>query len=93
MCGDFCYVAAPQAQKCFEQARSIEPTLVAVWEAMGAAASSNSNTEAAARDMLDNYEHAVGLGGGLESWLGYATGAMSILLLLGNLVVLSSRRG
>ncbi len=53
-------------------ARSVEPTLVAIWEAM--AAESGRAGQAGRAEMLDNFEHAVGLGGGLESWMGYSAG-------------------
>jgi hypothetical protein len=66
---------APLAQRCYEQARSVEPTAVAVWEAMAATASALPGP-GAARDALDAAEHAVGLGGGPESWAAFAAGAL-----------------
>ena len=77
------------AAKCYESARGVEPSLVAVWEGMGATAaaaggatatanpSSSSTISGRARaEAHELYSHAVGLGGGLESWLGYAAGAL-----------------
>ncbi|GBF94747.1 hypothetical protein Rsub_07630 [Raphidocelis subcapitata] len=63
------------AQRCYEQARGVEPTAVAVWEAM-AATSAGLAAPGAERDALDASEHAVGLGGGPESWVGFAAGAL-----------------
>jgi hypothetical protein len=45
----------------------VEPTLVAVWEAMAAAAADEA-------EAADAFEHAAGLGGGVESWMGFAAG-------------------
>jgi hypothetical protein len=67
--------AASLAQRCYEQARSVEPTAVAVWEGMAAAAAARA-APGAARDAADAAEHAVGLGGGPESWEGFAAGAI-----------------
>jgi hypothetical protein len=64
--------AAELAEQCYEAARGAEPTLVPVWEAMAATAAANrsaAGTAAAAAAA----EHAVGLGGGPESWLELAT--------------------
>lgn len=71
-------LAVELAEQCYEAARGAEPTLVSLWEAMAATAalsgsSAGSTAAAAAAD------HAVGLGGGPESWLGYATGEMGWL--------------
>lgn len=70
--------AAELAEQCYEAARGAEPTLVSVWEGMAATASlaqgSSGSTAAAAAA-----EHAVGLGGGLESWLEYTTGEASAI--------------
>lgn len=53
-------IAGGLAQKCFDTARSHEPTNVLVWEAMGDAAlrASTRPGDAAAREALDAYEHA-----------------------------------
>ncbi|KAI8473996.1 MAG: hypothetical protein J3K34DRAFT_518511 [Monoraphidium minutum] len=66
---------AALAQRCYEQARSVEPTAVAVWEAMAATAAARRPAPGAARDAFDAAEHAVGLGGGPESWAAFAAGA------------------
>jgi tetratricopeptide (TPR) repeat protein len=65
--------AGDLAQKCFDAARSLEPSLVAVWEAMGYLASGSERQQ---QEAFDSFEHAVGLGGGLESRLGFAIGAL-----------------
>jgi hypothetical protein len=63
--------AGDLAQRCFDSARSVEPSLVAVWEAQGYLASGSQRQQ---REAFDSFEHAVGLGGGLESRLGFASG-------------------
>ncbi|KAG1666570.1 hypothetical protein FOA52_000537 [Chlamydomonas sp. UWO 241] len=68
------------ARRCFEAGRSHEPTATALWEGMGHLAGSGSRSpgDAGHVDALDAYEHAVGLGGGLESRLAYAAHAVSM---------------
>lgn len=61
------------AQKCFDTARSVEPSLGAVWEAMGYLAAGSERQQ---QEAFDSFEHAVGLGGGLESRLGFAIGEL-----------------
>ena len=79
--------AQAQAARCLEQARAVEPTLPDAWEGMAAAARGRaaagsasgapaSSVAADLEDALSAYEHAVGLGGGLESWAGFAAGAL-----------------
>lgn len=65
-------LTAELAEQCYEAARGVEPTLVPVWEAMAATAATGSaaGTVAAAAAA----EHAVGLGGGPESWLEHSVG-------------------
>ncbi len=65
--------AAELAEQCYEAARGAEPTLVSVWEGMAATAAA-SGSPAGAAAAAAAAEHAVGLGGGPESWLAYATG-------------------
>lgn len=64
--------AVELAEQCYEAARGVEPTLVPVWEAMAATAATGSVAGAAAA--AASAEHAVGLGGGPESWLEYSVG-------------------
>ncbi|EFJ47709.1 hypothetical protein VOLCADRAFT_91745 [Volvox carteri f. nagariensis] len=79
------------ASRCFDAARSHEPTSIAVWEAMGdaalrrAAATAGGGgggslaggvTTAAWRDAADAYEHAQLLGGDVESRLGFVLGSL-----------------
>jgi hypothetical protein len=79
-CCDVCYVslstlylfAVELAEQCYEAARSVEPTLVPVWEAMAATAATGSAAGAAAA--AASAQHAVGLGGGPESWLEHSVG-------------------
>jgi len=59
------------ATRCYDAARSAEPTLVAVWEGMAAAAADGAADGSGAAAMAADYwEHALVLGGGLESRLG-----------------------
>lgn len=67
---------AELAERCYEAARGAEPALVAVWEGMAAAAA----MQGCPMDAAAMAEHAVGLGGGPESWLDVATGAGVIFL-------------
>lgn len=50
---------------------------MAVWEAMAYRSAPAAASSGAHADMLDAYDHAVILGGGLESRLGFATAALS----------------
>jgi hypothetical protein len=68
------FPAAELAEQCYEAARGAEPTLVAVWEAMAATAAARGSSSAGTAAAAAAAEHAVGLGGGPESWLEYATG-------------------
>lgn len=61
------------AEQCYEAARGVEPTLVPVWEGMAATAAAGGSAAGAAAAAAAA-EHAVGLGGGPESWLEYAVG-------------------
>lgn len=60
--------------KAFECARGVEPTLVSVWEGMAVASATDGASGRS--EAQEYYAHAVGLGGGLESWLGYTAGAL-----------------
>ncbi|GIM10969.1 hypothetical protein Vretimale_14543, partial [Volvox reticuliferus] len=76
------------ASRCFDAARSHEPTSIAVWEAMGDAALrrggmaggggavTDPRVNAAWRDAADAYEHAQLLGGDVESRLGFVLGSI-----------------
>ncbi|KAG2492147.1 hypothetical protein HYH03_009638 [Edaphochlamys debaryana] len=75
--------AGALASRCFDSARSHEPTSVAVWEAMGDSALRRNgirNRTAAdsglLREAADAYEHAQLLGGDTESRLGFVLGAL-----------------
>jgi hypothetical protein len=65
-------LTAELAEQCYEAARGVEPTLVPVWEAMAATAATGSAAGTAAAAAAA--EHAVGLGGGPESWLEFSVG-------------------
>ncbi|KAF8069413.1 SKI3 [Scenedesmus sp. PABB004] len=67
--------SAELAEQCYEAARGSEPTLVSVWEAMAATAAANGSAAGTAAAGAAA-EHAVGLGGGPESWLAYATAGL-----------------
>eukprot|EP00879_Flechtneria_rotunda_P010701 GHRR01011183.1.p1 GENE.GHRR01011183.1~~GHRR01011183.1.p1 ORF type:complete len:1628 (+),score=649.14 GHRR01011183.1:120-5003(+) len=66
------YGAVELAEQCYEAARGAEPTLVSVWEGMAATAAARGSSAGTAASAAAA-EHAVGLGGGPESWLQYAT--------------------
>lgn len=69
-------LAVELAEQCYEAARGAEPTLVPVWEAMAATAA-QSGSSAGSASAAAAADHAIGLGGGPESWLGYTTGEMT----------------
>jgi hypothetical protein len=75
-----CAAVAELAEQCYEAARGAEPTLVSVWEAMAATAAARGSSSAGTAAAAAAAEHAVGLGGGPESWLEYATGAFTTRL-------------
>ncbi|KXZ49813.1 hypothetical protein GPECTOR_19g264 [Gonium pectorale] len=76
------------ASRCFDSARSHEPTSIAVWEAMGDASlrrgwlagggggGTDPRVSASLREAADAYEHAQLLGGDVESRLGFVLGSM-----------------
>ncbi|KAF6252995.1 hypothetical protein COO60DRAFT_1704042 [Scenedesmus sp. NREL 46B-D3] len=68
--------SAELAEQCYEAARGAEPTLVLVWEAMAATAAARGSSSAGTAAAAAAAEHAVGLGGGPESWLEYATAGL-----------------
>ncbi|WIA10335.1 hypothetical protein OEZ85_010527 [Tetradesmus obliquus] len=68
--------SAELAEQCYEAARGAEPTLVSVWEAMAATAAARGSSSAGTAAAAAAAEHAVGLGGGPESWLEYATAGL-----------------
>jgi hypothetical protein len=72
--------AVELAEQCYEAARGVEPTLVPVWEGMAATAATGSAAGTAAA--AASAEHAVGLGGGPESWLEYSVGELAATLFL-----------
>lgn len=55
------------ASKCFEMARSHQPTLASTWEAMSDLASKSTLVDQ--KHVVELYRHSLGLGGGLESRL------------------------
>ncbi|MEW5298865.1 MAG: hypothetical protein WDW36_001941 [Sanguina aurantia] len=64
------------AEQCFSSARGHDPTCVAAWEGMGYAAGCSSRAwgDDAHVDMMDAYQQALSLGGGLEAWMWVGTG-------------------
>ncbi|GAX80151.1 hypothetical protein CEUSTIGMA_g7589.t1 [Chlamydomonas eustigma] len=70
--------AGALAQQCLDHARSHEPTMVAVWEAMGYLSSAASKVpgDHGYESMMDSHAHAVGLGGGLESRIFFCAGSI-----------------
>lgn len=79
-CMRACMDAGGLASRCFDAARSHEPCMVATWSAMGDASlraalqQPGAAASAAVHEALQFYDHAQGLGGDVESGLGFALG-------------------
>jgi superkiller protein 3 len=61
------------AERCLQQARSQDPAVASVWEAMAALAALRPSGD---REQADYNEHAVGLGAAAEALLGFAESAL-----------------
>ncbi|GMH45472.1 hypothetical protein BSKO_13429 [Bryopsis sp. KO-2023] len=65
------------ADKCFEQARSHDPSSVLIWEGMASLSAGLPDLPNSCPS-LDQYEHGVGLGGSPHSFLGFALNAVRL---------------
>ncbi|GAB4822771.1 hypothetical protein N2152v2_009817 [Parachlorella kessleri] len=77
------------ADRCLAQARSQDPTVAGVWEAMAALAELSPTGQ---KDAADFYTHSMGLGAGAEGMLGFAQAAITEGRGLGGAVYAAARK-